>query len=89
MDYQGALQPPATVSQPARRPRRTYQNPHAGATVGETTGNTRVIYVNAYPTNLGDWSWTQWVIAIGSVILFGVVVAGFILLVIQGRRCCL
>ena len=49
----------------------------------------QTVYVSAYPSNLADWNWTQWLFAIGSVIIFGVVVAGFILLVIQGRRCCL
>lgn len=49
----------------------------------------RVVYRSGMDPDPRNWNWFEWAYVLGYLIIFGVVVAGFILLVITGRKCCL
>jgi hypothetical protein len=59
--------------------------------VGQRVGDkgVQVVYRSGYDPDPRNWNWVEAVYFAGSVIIFGIVVAGFVLLVIQGQRCCL
>jgi hypothetical protein len=52
--------------------------------------NRKVEYINSYSPDVSQWTWVQWVQIIGQIIIFGIIVAGFIYFWVEGgRRCCL
>lgn len=64
----------------------------ASAAAASTTARNKqptVIFRSGYSPRLTEWTWIEWVTAIGVVITFSIIVAGFVLLVLQNRRCCL
>ena len=100
----GANGPTRTARSPARRKGRGFNfngNGHdqwmtpmysgAAATQrfgSKSYGGTQTRYAG-YPPDPRDWSWIDWVTIIGTATIFGVVIAGFVLLVLGRNQCCL
>jgi len=63
------------------------QTPTPGHPVVETyTGTPQVVvvYVSGYPTNIRLWNWVHWVTAVGSAVVFSIIVAGFTFIFTRG-----
>lgn len=46
------------------------------------------VYRGTYSPDPRDWSWVDWAFILGAVSLWGIVLAGFILLIVRGNKCC-
>ena len=104
LDSSGTNGPTRTTRSPARRKGRGFNSNfsntgqdqwltpmYSGATqrFGNKSSDRVQTRYAGYPPDPRDWSWIDWVTIIGTATIFGVVIAGFVLLVLGRNQCCL
>lgn len=68
--------------------RRLFQPAGQRPAAGSNGSRAVNVYGGGYSPDPRDWTWVVWAQVFFGITIWGIVVAGFILLVVRGNKCC-